>query len=83
LFKIQADALLSRSINQLQLNQYLKAAWNLKSCWTMYDNLMKQNTDKEGKSSLHPEIQEHLKFGVGLFYVRNKIFSPFKVHYQV
>jgi hypothetical protein len=36
----------------------------------MYDNLMKQNTDKEGKSSLHPEIQEHLKFGVGLFYVK-------------
>ena len=70
--QIQADALLSRSINQLQLNQYLRAAWNLKNCWSMYDGLLKSNVDKEGKSTLHPEIQEHLKFGVGLFYVRKK-----------
>ena len=38
----------------------------------MYDGLLKSNVDKEGKSTLHPEIQEHLKFGVGLFYVRKK-----------
>jgi hypothetical protein len=65
---IQADAILSRAINQLQINQYVRAAWNMKSCWQIYSGLLKAHTDKDGNMTLHPEIHEHLKFGVGLFY---------------
>lgn len=40
----------------------------MKSCWQIYSGLLKSHTDKDGVITLHPEIQEHLKFGVGLFY---------------
>jgi len=65
---ITGDALLSRAINQLQINQYVRAAWNMGTCWKIYSGLLKESVDKEGKSIFHPEIVEHLHFGVGLFY---------------
>jgi len=64
---ITADSLLSKAINQLQTNNLIYAAWNMRKAWNIYDGVMKSHR-VNGKSILHEEINTYLKFGVGLFY---------------
>lgn len=39
----------------------------MRKSWKQYESIMKAHT-KNGKMDLHPEVQEGIKFGVGLFY---------------
>jgi hypothetical protein len=66
---IYAEALLVRSILQLQLQSYIKGAYNLRKAWGYYVTLLKElEADAKDKKSIPKEIEMYIKCGAGIFY---------------
>jgi len=64
---IYADALLVRSVVQLQLNSYMKGGYNLKKTWGCYHTLI-QEVEKDTENLIPYELKMNIKYGTGLFY---------------
>jgi tetratricopeptide (TPR) repeat protein len=64
---IYADALLVRSVVQLQLSYYMKGAYNLKTTWGCYYALI-QEVEKDTENLIPYEVKMNIKYGTGLFY---------------
>lgn len=72
---VAADSTLWRSLFQIGGGQELRGAYNLRRAWKMYDALQTEMNAERAKSpssslsiSIHPGVEDALKFGVGLFY---------------
>lgn len=65
---IYADALLVRSLTQLNQNSYMKGGVNLRKTWGCYLALLKElEKDKDG--AIPKELDLSIKYGAGAFYI--------------
>eukprot|EP01116_Phalansterium_solitarium_P002923 TRINITY_DN1327_c0_g3_i2.p1 TRINITY_DN1327_c0_g3~~TRINITY_DN1327_c0_g3_i2.p1 ORF type:complete len:599 (-),score=247.94 TRINITY_DN1327_c0_g3_i2:206-2002(-) len=63
---VYAEALMGRSLMQLQLGNYIKGAYNLRKAFKAFEHIQKDITASGHK--LHPELDDILKSNLGVFY---------------